>query len=215
MTGELSALRFSLRRGRGISSTESSASVSRLFEAFRFDFRVDLVFEIWVGLVTITPTSAGACRFLWELGTTMSSSEDSSFACFERCAFARCEMEGIFTTTRGWASIHCSSSVGASADRSGDLARLDALDGFEVLDDFFIGSSDLLLQDVSGRTAARLGCPYESLAKRSWTSSLASPEGDAAEGANASRVCFFWDLRGMTEEVRVEGSIDLDRILRR
>lgn len=122
----------------------------------------------------------------------MSSSEDSSsYACFERCAFARGEIEEISTATRGLASILCASCVGGSAGRSGDWVRLDGLDDFEGLDNFFFGSSDVLLRDVPGRMAARLGYPYETLAKRSLWSSLPSPEADAAAGANASRVCFF------------------------
>lgn len=47
-----------------------------------------------------------------------------------------------------------------------------------------------------------LGCPYESLAKRSLLSSSPLRDGDAAVGAKASRVCFFWDLRGIVNEAK-------------
>jgi hypothetical protein len=86
------------------------------------------------------------------------------------------------------------SFTGDSTGRSGDFA----LDLAKV---FFLDPKFLLFRKTSGCIEAILGCPYESLAKRSLLSSPPSREGEAAVGANARRICFFADLRGIAEVV--------------
>lgn len=62
---------------------------------------------------------------------------------------------------------------------------------------FFSGEvSGLLLEVFGGRYVPKLGLSYVSVAYRLLCSGLASAEGTAVEVAKASRVCFFFDLRG-------------------
>lgn len=135
----------------------------------------------------------------------MSSSEDSSPCCSKASAFEKCEVNWISTVTWSLGDLLFLSFITGSADRPGDLFRLNFLDVFDDCEDRIelFESFGSLLRVLSGRTDAMLGCPYESLAKRSLASSLSAADGDAAAGAKASRVCFLWDLRGMAE-VRVE-----------
>lgn len=62
---------------------------------------------------------------------------------------------------------------------------------------FFSGEvSGLLLEVFGGRYVPKLGLSYVSVAYRLVCSGLTSAEGAAVEAAKASRVCFFFDLRG-------------------
>lgn len=62
---------------------------------------------------------------------------------------------------------------------------------------FFSGEvSGLLLEVFGGRYVPKLGLSYVSVAYRLLSSVLTSAEGAAVEAAKASRVCFFFDLRG-------------------
>lgn len=94
-----------------------------------------------------------------------------------------------------------SSSIGGSSDCSRDLLRRVVFEDFfeAVFNDFW--SSFVFF----GSIVLRLGCPYESRAKRSSSSASPSPpapSNDAGVAAKARRVCFFfWDLRGIRCEV--------------
>lgn len=62
---------------------------------------------------------------------------------------------------------------------------------------FFSGEvSGLLLRDFGGRYVPKLGLSYVSVAYRLLCSGLTFAGGEAVEAAKASRVCFFFDLRG-------------------